>query len=195
MSWRAVIAHCWTGSPEAGWYPQAAQTLTDAGIDAEVPALPDSDNPKLDAWLAALSDAIGVADESLLLIGHSLGGIALLHWLARAEPSIRIGGLLLIAPPITPTGIAEVDRFLDPAPDLVMAGQRVLRSNAIVSRLDPYLRPDPLQLSQRLLAELGAQIVLVDDRGHFSPKSGQTPLPELRDWARSFPSPRQNFRS
>ncbi|OHE81757.1 MAG: hypothetical protein A2X76_11830 [Lysobacterales bacterium GWF1_69_6] len=190
MTLRAVIAHCWTGTPQAGWYPQAARSLESLGIRTQVPALPDTDAPTLEDWLAALSAAIGEADDTLLLIGHSLGAVALLHWLARAEPTRRIGGLLLVAPPITATGIAEVDAFLAPPPDLAAAGQRVQRSEAIVSLADTYLRPDPLQLSRRLLEELGAQVRLVPDRGHFSPASGHTPLPELMHWARSFlPTP------
>ncbi len=191
---RAVIAHCWPGAPDAGWYPETARSLAAVGLTIQVPALPDPDEPRLDEWLAALSGAIGEADDSLLLIGHSLGAVALLHWLARSEPATRIGGLLLVAPPITATGIVAVDRFLDPPPDLAAAGQRVQRREVIVSLADPYLRPDPLQLSRRLLSELGAQVCLVPHRGHFSPASGQTPLPELLDWVRACqinpPSPR-----
>lgn len=186
MTLRAVIAHCWTGTPQAGWYPEAAHTLETLGIRTQVPALPETDAPKLEDWLAALSAAIGEADDTLLLVGHSLGAVALLHWLARTDPATRIGGLLLVAPPITATGIAAVDRFLAPPPDLRAAGQRAPRSEAIVSLADTYLRPDPLQLSQRLLSELGAQVRLVPDRGHFSPASGQNPLPELQHWARGF---------
>ena len=190
MTLRAVIAHCWTGTPDAGWYPQAARTLATAGIVPQVPALPDANEPRLEAWLAALSAAIGKADDSLLLVGHSLGAVALLHWLARADPGTRIGGLLLVAPPIAATGIAAVDRFLEPPPDLAAAAQRARRRDAIVSVADPYLRPDPLQLSQRLRDELRAQVHLVPDRGHFSPASGQDPLPELQACARSFlPTP------
>lgn len=64
------------------------------------------------------------------------------------------------------------------------------RSEAIVSLTDNYLRPDPLQLSRHLLEELGAQVRLVPDRGHFSPASGHAPLPELLHWARGFlPTP------
>jgi predicted alpha/beta hydrolase family esterase len=191
---RAVIAHCWSGRPEVGWYPEAARSLAAEGLTVQVPALPEPDEPRLDEWLAALSGAIGEADDSLLLIGHSLGAVALLHWLARSEPVTRIGGLLLVAPPIAATGIVVVDRFLDPPPDLAVAGRRVQRREAIVSLADPYLLPDPLQLSRRLLSELGAQVRLVPDRGHFSPASCQTPLPELLDWVRACqinpPAPR-----
>ncbi|MFT3807248.1 RBBP9/YdeN family alpha/beta hydrolase [Arenimonas sp.] len=182
MKARAIIAHCWTGAPGDGWYPSAVSALAEHGIAAHVPALPDSLHPDRQAWQAALSGAIGTPEESLLLIGHSLGAIALLHWLTRAAAGYQIDSLLLIAPPLSPTGVAEVDRFLDPPPDLREARRRVRRIDAILGANDPWLRPDPMSLSRRLQSELGAQVRVLPDRGHFVPASGQTPLPELHEW-------------
>lgn len=186
MKLRAVLAHCWDESPAAGWYPQAQAALAGLGIATTVPPLPAPDQPVLQDWLDALSAAIGEPDEGLLLIGHSLGAIATLHWLARAEPTTRIAGVLLVAPPIAATGIAEVDRFLDPAPVLRIAALRANRIDALVSLADPWLKPDPLQLADRLRTELQASVRIVSDRGHFAPSSGQSPLPELIEWAAGF---------
>lgn len=186
MNVRTVLAHCWTGSPDAGWYPQAREALAAPGIPMRVPQLPRPDRPEPENWLAELSAAIGEPDAGLLLIGHSLGAVAVLHWLARAPEATRVGGVLLVAPPIAATGIAEVDRFLAPPPDLATAGRRAARIDALLSIADPYLKPEPLQLTRRLLTELGARVRIVPDRGHFAPASGQTPLPELLDWAAVF---------
>lgn len=182
MKQRAILAHCWTGSPQAGWYPQAVAAFAEAGIDAHVPALPETDAPKPLAWQHALDKAIAANEDSLLLVGHSLGAIAILHWLATADASVHVDAVLLIAPPVSPTGIEPVDRFLFPALDFASARRRARRFDAIVSALDPWLRPDPAQVSRRLQVELGAQVRVLPDRGHFSPASGQTPLPELREW-------------
>lgn len=186
MNPRAVLAHCWTGSPAAGWYPAASEALAACGIPVCAPALPEPDRPDLEDWLETLSAVIGDADERLLLIGHSLGAIALLHWLARAGRDTRVGGVLLIAPPIAPIGIAAVDAFLTPAPDLAAARRRVRRIEVLLSLADPYLKPEPLPLAHRLLTDLGATVHIVPDRGHFSPASGETPLPELLRWAASY---------
>lgn len=183
MTLRAVLAHCWTGSPDAGWYPQARDALAALGIPLHVPALPVPDRPEPAAWIAALSAAIGEPGDDVLLVGHSLGAVAALHWLARAPADARVGAVLLIAPPLAATGTAEVDRFLAQSPDLAAARERAGRIDALLSIADPWLKPDPLALARRLLAELGAGTRIVPDRGHFAPSSGQSPLPELQDWA------------
>lgn len=182
MSWRAVLAHCWTGTPELGWYPEAVKLFAAHGIALHVPALPDTDQPVLSDWLASLSHNIGEVDERLLLIGHSLGAVALLHWLARYEGDTRVAGVMLVAPPIHATGIVEVDRFLSPPPDLVRARHAAKRIDAVFSQHDQYLRPDPQAVALRLRSELGAQVQLVNDRSHFAPVSGHAPFPELQQW-------------
>ena len=115
---RAVIAHCWTGTPASGWYPAVGTQLRNLGYRVEIPALPEPDNPKPSAWLEALTKSIGMPGRDLLLIGHSLGALAALHWLATTPPDTRIAGLFLVAPPLCQTGLPEVDQFLSPNPDL-----------------------------------------------------------------------------
>lgn len=183
MSPRAVLAHCWTGTPDAGWYPALRAELGRLGLPVDAPRLPEPDAPDPAAWLATLSAAIGDGGDDVLLIGHSLGAVALLHWLARAAAGTQVGAVLLVAPPIAVTGIAAVDRFLAPPPDLAAARRRAARFDAVLSVADPYLKPDPRQLARRLRDGLGARIHLVPDRGHFAPSSGQDPLPEVRAWA------------
>lgn len=139
MKLRAVIAHCWGGSPEAGWYPQAQATLAQLGIATTVPRLPEPDQPVLEDWLDALATAIGTPDPGLMLVGHSLGAIAALHWLGGCPPATRIAGLMLVAPPVHATGVPEVDRFLLPPLDLVRAGTRAASVDVLVSALDPWL--------------------------------------------------------
>lgn len=182
MSWRAVLAHCWTGTPEQGWYPKAVQAFAARGIALQVPALPDTDQPVLSEWLTCLSQSIGETDDRLMLIGHSLGALTVLHWLARYEGDTRVAGVMLVAPPIHATGIEEVDRFLAPTPDLQRARRAAERIDAVFSQRDPYLRPDPKAVAWHLRSELGARVQLVTDRSHFAPASGHAPFPELQQW-------------
>jgi predicted alpha/beta hydrolase family esterase len=96
MTARVVLAHCWTGSPDAGWYPRLRRELGAMGFAVDAPALPEPDRPSLAAWLDTLA---------------------------------------------------------------------------------------PLHVARRLVADLGAHVRVVPDRGHFAPASGHTPLPEVRAWA------------
>ena len=179
---RAVIAHCWTGSPAAGWYPAAAAALHAIGYDTLVPALPNPDAPTRSAWVEAIATAVGPTPKEVLLVGHSLGALAALHWLGNAPAALHLAGLFLVAPPLQATGIPEVDGFLAPAPDLDAASKKVGRSAVLVSDADIYLKPDPLSVAQSL-AQKGFETIVAPGKGHFSPASGLTSLPELTVWA------------
>jgi predicted alpha/beta hydrolase family esterase len=156
--------------------------LRQQGIDVRIPALPDADAPRLDAWLDTLDAASIGIDDDLLVIGHSLGAVAALHWISRRPQPARIAGLLLVAPPLQATGIPEVDRFLSPAPDLAAARRRVERAGVFVSDVDRYLLPDPWSVAQRLAAH-GFDVTCLPGRGHFAPGSGLTELPEILSWS------------
>lgn len=179
---RAVIAHCWTGSPDIGWYPAAAAALRALAYEVVVPTLPNTDAPEPGDWIQALQSSIGTETDELLLVGHSLGAVAVLHWLSLAPPSTRVAGVFLVAPPLQSTGIPEVDRFLSPGPDLAGAARRAAKSAVLVSDADTYLKPDPETVSQSLV-DLGFERLVAPGRGHFSPASGLTSLPQLTAWA------------
>lgn len=182
---RAVIAHCWQGGPEQGWYPWAARSLRAQRYAVQIPALPAPQAPRRQDWINSLDRAIAGSDAPLLLIGHSLGALAALHWLAGARDSRPVHALLLVAPPLHPLGIAEVDAFLDPAPDLARASARVRHKAVLVSDADPYLRPSPQAIAQRL-AQHDFELITAPGMGHFAPASGLKTLPALAEWSRRF---------
>lgn len=180
---RVVIAHCWTGHPWDGWYPQAKLDLEALGHEVNVPSLPDTDKPDPSAWVSTLDRAIGERACETLLVGHSLGALAVLHWLASAPESTAVPGLFLVAPPLAKTGIEEVDRFLRPPPDLSAVKGRSARATVLVSDSDKYLIPSPMAVAQQLAVAIDAQVLISPGRGHFSPASGLRALPELAAWA------------
>ncbi|WP_084086982.1 RBBP9/YdeN family alpha/beta hydrolase [Aerolutibacter daejeonensis] len=182
---RVVIAHCWTGHPWDGWYPQAKLDLEALGHEVNVPCLPDTDTPDPSAWVSALGCAIGERASETLLVGHSLGALGMLHWLASAAGNTAVRGLFLVAPPLAMTGIVEVDRFLRPAPDLSAVKGKSAQTAVLVSDSDKYLLPSPMTVAQQLAAAIDAQILVSVGKGHFSPASGLRALPELAAWVKA----------
>lgn len=174
---RVVLAHCWQGSPADGWYPAFAQQLReDIGIEVAVPCLPDSHDPDPQAWQAALQDAIDDGDGPLVLVGHSLGALAVLRWLLAAPKPIA--GAVLVAPPVGPSPLAAIRRFMVGKQALPTALANAARSLVVVSDADPYLLPTPADVATAF-ERAGAGQLLLPGRGHFSPASGLTPLPAI----------------
>lgn len=183
MTVRAVIAHCWTGTPAVGWYPAAKSELSALGYHVEVPALPETDAPDPVAWRSALDAIIANRADETLLVGHSLGALAVLHWLAAAPETTSLAGLFLVAPPLALTGIKEVDRFLQPPPNLRAVRGKMRQAAVLVSDEDKYLLPDPGTIARYLETTIGARSLVSAGRGHFSAASGLRSLPELSHWA------------
>lgn len=63
---RAIIVHCWGGYPEYCWYPNAKAELEKAGFNVQVPAMPNTDNPKLSEWLPKLQEVVGNLEREFI---------------------------------------------------------------------------------------------------------------------------------
>lgn len=89
---RAFIIHGWGGRPEEGWRPWLRDELAARGFEVAVPAMPDTDHPRMDAWLAKLSETVGAPDEHCFFVGHSLGVITILRYFEVLVKRHKVGG-------------------------------------------------------------------------------------------------------
>jgi predicted alpha/beta hydrolase family esterase len=185
---RALLLHCWTGTPRVGWYPAAIETMSGLGFEVIAPTLPDTDDPDPAQWRRALVEAAGPPAADLVVLAHSLGTLAALRWLADHAGAEPLAAAMLVAPPLAATGIAQVDRFLDPPLDLGRALANVRTSCVVISDQDKYLKPSPSRVASRLRAH-GAQIVVMPGAGHFAPASGLERLDAVAPWARAVLRP------
>lgn len=93
---RAIIVHCWGGDSDYAWYPWAKSQLENLGYQVTVPDMPDSDPPILATWLPHLKKIIGQPDDELVLIGHSIGTVAIMRYLELLGQKVTPFGHLLV---------------------------------------------------------------------------------------------------
>jgi uncharacterized protein len=124
----------------------------------------DWENPALEEWVATLDAAIATCAEPPVLVAHSLGGIAAVHWAARGSRPVR--GALLVAPPdLDNPEVPAVCRAFAPVPR-----QRLpFRSILIASRDDPYAS---VECAERMAREWGSRWVDAGRAGHLNSASG-----------------------
>ncbi|MFT8703768.1 alpha/beta hydrolase [Bifidobacterium aquikefiricola] len=85
------------------WYRPLAQSLTEAGIDADVPELAQLDREPLDDTLKEF-DALNIPiDENTVLIGHSAGVSFILALLERLHSPVK--ACYMIAGYCSPNGM------------------------------------------------------------------------------------------
>lgn len=167
---RAIIVHCWEGYPEYCWYPYAKKELEARGFQVEVPAFPDTENPKLGKWLPMLKEKVGKPDEDLYLIGHSLGCATIMHYLENLNENEKVGGVVFVAgfPDIDDPKLnfEEIKNFFETPINLEkIKGKSKNGFIAIHSDDDPYV---DLKYAEIFKEKLGAEIIIKHGAKHFS---------------------------
>lgn len=162
---RAIIVHCWEGTPEYCWYPWVKKELEAKGFEVIVPAFPDTDAPELSAWLPTLQEVIGTPDEDLYLIGHSVGCITIMRYLESLPVDTKIGGVVMVASFTEPLGFDELKNFFTTEIDFEKIKASAKRFVDIYSDNDPFV---PVQFAKQLEQKLGAEIILKPGMKHFS---------------------------
>jgi predicted alpha/beta hydrolase family esterase len=70
MTKRVFIVHGWGGFPKEGWFPWLQHELKKENFVVEIPEMPETDEPKIEAWISHLADVVGEVDE--LTYGHHI---------------------------------------------------------------------------------------------------------------------------
>lgn len=181
---RAIIIHCWEGYPEYCWYPYVKNKLEEKGFRVEVPAFPDAENPKLEAWLPKLKEVIGEPDEDLYLIGHSLGCITIMRYLETLADDQKVGGVVFVAGFTENVGYDEIKTFFETPVDLEkIKGKAKNGFVAIHSNNDPHV---DLKYADIFKEKLNAEVIIKNNSGHFSGAiEGENACLELPDVVKS----------
>lgn len=174
-----VIVHGLGAHPRKHWFGWLAAELAADGVHTRIPAMPEPDAPRASDWLATLA-ALPINDDTVLL-GHSLGTITAVRFLA--ETGRRVRGLVLVAGFAERVpGIPEIDGFADGLTGLDRIQGLAPRRIVLASDNDPIVPP---ALSARLAAAIDAELLTVPGAGHFMESEGVTELPDALAAVRS----------
>ena len=67
--------------------------------DVRYPKMPHEEDPEMEAWKAQIAAELATFGDDVILVGHSVGGAALLKYLSEVPVEKSIAGLFLIAAP------------------------------------------------------------------------------------------------
>ncbi len=173
---RASIFHGYGATPEDHWFGWLAEHLDRAGFRTDVPALPESQAPAPDRWVAAVAKAVGTPDEGSVVVAHSLGCLAVLRYLASLSAPWRLGHLVLVAGFVdTLPALPVLDGFIGDGTDPAGVREKVASLTVLRSDDDPYV---PVEHTDRLAGLLGTTALVVPGAGHFLADEGVTSLPQ-----------------
>ena len=123
-------------------------------------------------WVASIVHAVGRGPKPVVLVTHSLGGVAAL-WAARQLPPDAVAGAYIVAPPseVRIHAADEIDNDFAPVPREKLPFPAVL----VASRNDSVAE---FAWSEALASSLGAEFVDAGEAGHINTEAGFGPWPE-----------------
>lgn len=166
------IIHGAYGHPGEGWFPWLKKELEKLGCRVFVPKFPTPKNQTLENWLKVFEDYRQYLDENSIVVGHSLGPAFLLNILEKLDKPIKAA--FFVAGGFTRTGhpADEINKtFVDKSFDWQKIKQNCKKFYIFHSDNDPYI---PLEQAERLAKNLGTDVILVKNAGHFNEKAGYT---------------------
>ncbi len=98
---KVFIIHGWDGSPDEPMYRWLGAELRKNGYEVIVPEMPDSETPHIGAWVSEIKEIAGEPNEEDIFVGHSIGCQAILRYLEKLPPTVKVGGVVFIAPWLT----------------------------------------------------------------------------------------------
>ena len=177
---RVYIIHGWGGSPERGFNPWLKKELEQRGFIVEIPVMPDTDNPKINEWIPYMHSVITDPDENTIIVGHSLGGQAILRYLAELPNGVQIKKTVLVAPVVDAIKNLDLEdkrisqNWINTPINQERARRGVKEIVAFFSDNDPWI---PL-LSERVLREkYGARTIVEHNMGHYSDDENRNEAP------------------
>ncbi|ABR73663.1 serine hydrolase family protein [Actinobacillus succinogenes] len=172
MQKRVFITHGYTANSQKHWFPWLKVRLENEGFSVTVFDMPDADKPNPTAWLTHHRTHIPQLYPQDIFIGHSLGCIATLHFLAQqAQP---VSGLILVAGfDQSLPNLPELNAFAAQKPDYNALIRHIPQRTVIASLDDDIVNP---AFSEQLAVNLQAKYVTMQGYKHFTDRQGVTQL-------------------
>lgn len=176
---RVFLIHGWGGRPGGGFQSWLKKELEARGFFVGMPAMPKADKPKIEEWLAHLQSTIKNPDENTILVGHSLGGQAVLRYLAELPKGIQIKKAVLVAPVVEEIKNLDLEEqkisglWLKTPINEKRAKKAAKEIVAFFSEDDPWI---PLSSEKVLREKFEARTIVERKRGHYT---NNEPMPQI----------------
>ena len=169
---KLILVHGWGGGPEGGWFDWLKENLDKKEWEVIAPQMPDTENPKIDAWISKLQEVAGDVDKNTYFIGGSIGCQAIMRYLEKLTKSKKVGGVIFVAGwfNLKETAYEEEEEkeigrpWIETPIDFDKIKRHTDKFIGIFSDDDPCV---PIADKKLFEERLGAKTIILKNRGHF----------------------------
>lgn len=182
---KIYMIHCWDGTKDDGWYPWLARKISNENNEVIRFNMPNTENPKIEEWVAELDKQVDDLNKNTYFIGHSIGCQTILRYLQTKNIN-RIGGILFVAPwlDLLPNAIEDEDSYNIAYPwihtniDFDKIKNFTNNITCIFSDDDYFVSISQREQFEKLL---NARTIIVNGKGHISGEDGINELSDIYD--------------
>ena len=176
---KVFIIHGFKGEPNGGWRPWLMGELAKKDIYACALPMPAPEKPEKEGWIETIKKAVGIPNEEIFLVGHSLGAPAVLRYLETLNKNQKIGGAVLVSGPafeLKKAGYEKVNEFLN-TPFNFEHIKNVCKNFTIIHGDND--KSVPFSDAEYLSKNLSCNLVSIPNGGHLGGHDGFYKLPQL----------------
>lgn len=185
MKKRVFIIHGWGDYPQNDWFPWVKRELEERSFEVVVPAMPNPNEPRIDAWVSYISEVVGGPDGQTFFIGHSIGCQTIMRYLGGLPIDKKVGGVVFVAGWFVLSDLETEEEkvigkpWIETPIDFDHVRKMAGNFTVILGEDDPVV---PYEENRKLFeARLDPKIIVENGRGHFSGSDGVTELPSVLD--------------
>lgn len=157
---KILILHGWNATPRDHWFWQAKTGWEKIGWQVEVPDLPGNYYPKKENWIKIIDGYH--PDKNWTLIGHSLGGVAILRYLEKAPKKIKQA--ILVATPYDAMKFGALENFFDGSFDWEKIKENCPKFDLVYQDEDMAV---PLEHGKKYAEALASKLHILPGFNHF----------------------------
>lgn len=155
-----LILHGFESNSQEHWFLNVKKELEKKGYKVHVPNMPNSLHPKQIEWVDIINKF--KPDEKWILVGHSLGGTAILRYLETTKKPI--GKAVFIATPLTFVGLDKIKDFFKTDFTWQNIKSNLQQSTILVSKDDKHTVI--LDHAKILSDKLNEKLIIKNGYGH-----------------------------
>lgn len=172
---KVFLIHGFEGTPNGGWRPYLMRELEKQDIYACSLSMPSPEAPKLDEWLEEIKRHIDRnKNDEIYLVGHSLGGTAILRYLEKYN-SANLKGIVIVSAPCHQNANEKIRDFLSHDFDWMKMKNKVSKIVVIHGDNDPLV---PVSDAEETVRRLVGKLLLISNGQHLNGSAGFDKLPE-----------------
>lgn len=182
---RIIIVHGWDFNPNMNWYPWLREELENKGFEVIVPEMPNTSEPKIKEWVSHLKKVVGKLNRDTYFIGHSIGCQTIMRYLEKENYRGKISKIVFVAGwfklnNLEGEEVKEIARpWMETPIDFNRVREKISKLTVFLSSNEPY---NYIKENEMIFRDkLGAKVVILKGKGHFTEDDGVTEIPEVLD--------------